>query len=160
MFTEDLKDHILKEANNRCKGTLVSTLGIIFTDVGENFLEAKMKVTSDLHQPAGVLHGGATAALAETVGSSAAAIFSMKKNQMLRGIELSINHVRGISEGYVFAKATPVHMGKTMQLWKISIIDENQKDISVAKLTTLTLLKDDLMALGAPLRYLLHTYHT
>ena len=139
MFTEDLKDHILKEANNRCKGTLVSTLGIIFTDVGENFLEAKMKVTSDLHQPAGVLHGGATAALAETVGSSAAAIFSMKKNQMLRGIELSINHVRGISEGYVFAKATPVHMGKTMQLWKISIIDENQKDISFAKLTTLTL---------------------
>ena len=139
MFTEDLKDHILKEANNRCKGTLVSTLGIIFTDVGENFLEAKMKVTSDLHQPAGVLHGGATAALAETVGSSAAAIFSMKKNQMLRGIKLSINHVRGISEGYVFAKATPVHMGKTMQLWKISIIDENQKDISFAKLTTLTL---------------------
>ena len=139
MFTEDLKDHILKEANNRCKGTLVSTLGIIFTDVGENFLEAKMKVTSDLHQPAGVLHGGATAALAETVGSSAAAISSMKKNQMLRGIELSINHVRGISEGYVFAKATPVHMGKTMQLWKISIIDENQKDISFAKLTTLTL---------------------
>ena len=139
MFTEDLKDHILKEANNRCKGTLVSTLGIIFTDVGENYLEAKMKVTSDLHQPAGVLHGGATAALAETVGSSAAAIFSMKKNQMLRGIELSINHVRGISEGYVFAKATPVHMGKTMQLWKISIIDENQKDISFAKLTTLTL---------------------
>ncbi len=139
MFTEDLKDHILKEANNRCKGTLVSTLGIIFTDVGENFLEAKMKVTSDLHQPAGVLHGGATAALAETVGSSAAAIFSKKKNQMLRGIELSINHVRGISEGYVFAKATPVHMGKTMQLWKISIIDENQKDISFAKLTTLTL---------------------
>tara|TARA_S200000501_G_scaffold183469_1_gene172783 strand:- start:174 stop:623 length:450 start_codon:yes stop_codon:yes gene_type:complete len=139
MFTEDLKDHILKEANNRCKGTLVSTLGIIFTDVGENFLEAKMKVTSDLHQPAGVLHGGATAALAETVGSSAAAIFSMKKHQMLRGIELSINHVRGISEGYVFAKATPVHMGKTMQLWKISIIDENQKDISFAKLTTLTL---------------------
>ena len=139
MFTEDLKDHILKEANNRCKGTLVSTLGIIFTDVGENFLEAKMKVTSDLHQPAGVLHGGATAALAETVGSSAAAIFSIKKNQMLRGVELSINHVRGISEGYVYANAVPVHMGRTMQLWKISIIDEENKDISFAKLTTLTI---------------------
>jgi uncharacterized protein (TIGR00369 family) len=63
----------------------------------------------------------------------------MKKNQMLRGIELSINHVRGISEGYVFAKAIPIHMGRTMQLWKISIIDENQKDISFAKLTTLTI---------------------
>jgi uncharacterized protein (TIGR00369 family) len=141
MFDEKLKESILKEANDRCKGTLVSTLGIIFTDVGEYFLEAKMKVTPNLHQPAGVLHGGATAALAETVGSSAAAIFSMKKDQMLRGVELSINHVRGISEGYVYAKANPVHMGRTMQLWKISITDENHKDISFAKLTTLTINK-------------------
>ena len=139
MFNENLKESILKEANDRCKGTLVSTLGIVFTDVGEHFLEAKMKVTPNLHQPAGVLHGGATAALAETVGSSAAAIFSMKKNQMLRGVELSINHVRGISEGYVYARAVPVHMGRTMQLWKISIIDEENRDISFAKLTTLTI---------------------
>ena len=139
MFNKNLKESILKEANDRCKGTLVSTLGIIFTDVGEHFLEAKMKVTPNLHQPAGVLHGGATAALAETVGSSAAAIFSMKKNQMLRGVELSINHVRGISEGYVYANAVPVHMGRTMQLWKISIIDEENRDISFAKLTTLTI---------------------
>ena len=139
MFNKNLKESILKEANDRCKGTLVSTLGIVFTDVGEHLLEAKMKVTPNLHQPAGVLHGGATAALAETVGSSAAAIFSMKKNQMLRGVELSINHVRGISEGYVYAKAVPVHMGRTMQLWKISIIDEENRDISFAKLTTLTI---------------------
>ena len=139
MFNKNLKESILKEANDRCKGTLVSTLGIIFTDVGEHFLEAKMKVTPNLHHPAGVLHGGATAALAETVGSSAAAIFSMKKNQMLRGVELSINHVRGISEGYVYANAVPVHMGRTMQLWKISIIDEENRDISFAKLTTLTI---------------------
>tara|TARA_B100000902_G_scaffold82132_1_gene86696 strand:+ start:164 stop:589 length:426 start_codon:yes stop_codon:yes gene_type:complete len=139
MFNKNLKESILKEANDRCKGTLVSTLGIIFTDVGEHFLEAKMKVTPNLHQPAGVLHGGATAALAETVGSSAAAIFSMKKNQMLRGVELSINHVRGISEGFVYAKAIPIHMGRTMQLWKISIIDEDNRDISFAKLTTLTI---------------------
>lgn len=139
MFNKNLKESILKEANDRCKGTLVSTLGIVFTDVGEHFLEAKMKVTPNLHQPAGVLHGGATAALAETVGSSAAAIFSMKKNQMLRGVELSINHVRGISEGYVYAKAVPVHMGRTMQLWKITIIDEDNRDISFAKLTTLTI---------------------
>ena len=139
MFNKNLKESILKEANDRCKGTLVSTLGIVFTDVGEHFLEAKMKVTPNLHQPAGVLHGGATAALAETVGSSAAAIFSMKKNQMLRGVELSINHVRGISEGYVYANAVPVHMGRTMQLWKITIIDEENRDISFAKLTTLTI---------------------
>ena len=136
MFNKNL---ILKEANSRCKGTLVSTLGIVFTDVGEVFLEAKMLVTPQLHQPAGVLHGGATAALAETVGSSAAAIFCVKNNQMLRGVELSINHVRGISKGFVFAKAVPIHMGRTMQLWKISIKDEDNRDISFAKLTTLTI---------------------
>ena len=133
------KDIILDEANKRCQGTLVSTLGINFIDVGEHYLEAKMQVTPAHHQPAGVLHGGATAALAETVGSSAAAIFSKKENQILRGVELSINHVRGISEGFVFAKAVPIHMGRTMQLWKISIIDENNRDISFAKLTTLTI---------------------
>ena len=133
------KDFILDEANKRCQGTLVSTLGIIFIDVGEHYLEAKMEVTPAHHQPAGVLHGGATAALAETVGSSAAAVFSKKENQILRGVELSINHVRGISEGFVFAKAVPIHMGRTMQLWKISIIDENNRDISFAKLTTLTI---------------------
>ena len=133
------KDFILDEANKRCQGTLVSTLGITFIDVGEHYLEAKMQVTPAHHQPAGVLHGGATAALAETVGSSAAAIFSKKENQILRGVELSINHVRGISEGFVFAKAVPIHMGRTMQLWKISIIDENNRDISFAKLTTLTI---------------------
>ena len=133
------KDFILDEANKRCQGTLVSTLGINFIDVGEHYLEAKMEVTPAHHQPAGVLHGGATAALAETVGSSAAAIFSKKENQILRGVELSINHVRGISEGFVFAKAVPIHMGRTMQLWKISILDENKRDISFAKLTTLTI---------------------
>ena len=136
MFEKNL---ILDEANKRCQGTLVSTLGINFIDVGEYYLEAKMQVTPAHHQPAGVLHGGATAALAETVGSSAAAIFSKKENQILRGVELSINHVRGISEGFVFAKAVPIHMGRTMQLWKISIIDENNRDISFAKLTTLTI---------------------
>ena len=136
MFDKNL---ILDEANKRCQGTLVSTLGITFIDVGKHYLEAKMEVTPAHHQPAGVLHGGATAALAETVGSSAAAIFSKKENQILRGVELSINHVRGISEGFVFAKAVPIHMGRTMQLWKISIINENNKDISFAKLTTLTI---------------------
>ena len=135
------KDFILDEANKRCQGTLVSTLGITFIDVGKHYLEAKMQVTPAHHQPAGVLHGGATAALAETVGSSAAAIFSKKDNQMLRGIELSINHVRGISEGTITAKAEPIHMGRTMQLWKISIKNKEGKDISFAKLTTLTINK-------------------
>ena len=135
------KNYILSEANKRCEGTLVSTLGIVFTDVGEHFLEAKMQVTPAHHQPAGVLHGGATAALAETVGSSAAAIFSKKENQLLRVVELSINHVRGISEGFVFAKAITIHMGRTMQIWEIKVTDESNNLISIGKLTTLAIKK-------------------
>ncbi len=137
------KELILDQVNSRCKGSLVSTLKIEFTDIDlkQHTLTAKMEATTNLHQPDGVLHGGATAALAETVGSSASAIFCKKENQLLRGVELSINHVRGISEGFVFAKAEPIHMGRTMQLWKISIKDEDNKDISFAKLTTLTLSK-------------------
>ena len=130
---------LLSKVNDRNKGTLSTKLGIEFTEVGDNYLIAKMKVTPDLHQPAGVLHGGATAALAETVGSAASAVFCKKDNQMLRGIELSINHVRGIESGEVFARADAIKLGRTMQLWKIAITDKDGKDISFAKLTTLTL---------------------
>ena len=133
------KELLLSKVNDRNKGTLSTKLGIEFTEVGDNYLIAKMKVTPDLHQPAGVLHGGATAALAETVGSAASAVFCKKDNQMLRGIELSINHVRGIESGEVFARADAIKLGRTMQLWKISITDKDGKDISFAKLTTLTL---------------------
>jgi len=133
------KELLLSKVNDRNKGTLSTKLGIEFTEVGDNYLIAKMKVTPDLHQPAGVLHGGATAALAETVGSAASAVFCKKDNQMLRGIELSINHVRGIESGEVFARADAIKLGKTMQLWKIAITDKDGKDISFAKLTTLTL---------------------
>jgi len=133
------KELLLSIVNSRNKGTLSTKLGIEFIEVGENYLVAKMNVTPDLHQPAGVLHGGATAALAETVGSAASAVFAKKDNQMLRGIELSINHVRGIESGEVFARADAIKLGRTMQLWKISITDKDGKDISFAKLTTLTL---------------------
>ena len=85
------KELLLSIVNSRNQGTLSTKLGIEFIEVGENYLVAKMNVTPDLHQPAGVLHGGATAALAETVGSAASAVFAKKDNQMLRGIELSIN---------------------------------------------------------------------
>ncbi|MEC7772901.1 MAG: hotdog fold thioesterase [Bacteroidota bacterium] len=133
------KELLLSKVNARNQGTLSTKLGIEFTEVGDNYLIAKMNVTPDLHQPAGVLHGGATAALAETVGSAASAVFCKKDNQMLRGIELSINHVRGIESGEVFARADAIKLGSTMQLWKISITDKDGKDISFAKLTTLTL---------------------
>ena len=83
----------------------MQTLGIEFTEIGENYLVARMPVSPAVHQPDGVLHGGATAALAETVGSSAAAIFCLPKDHMLRGIDVSAKHVRGVRSGFVHAKA-------------------------------------------------------
>ena len=133
------KSSLLKKINERNRGTLMQTLKIQFTDVGDDFLIARMPVTAAVHQPDGVLHGGATAALAETVGSSAAAFFCNQEGHMLRGINISAKHVRGVSTGYVYAKATPLHKGKTMQVWSIEIIDDKQRLVSSCSLTTLVL---------------------
>ena len=96
----------------------METLEITYVDVGENFLTAKMPVTAKVHQPDGVLHGGATAALAESVGSAACLVFMDTHNKVVRGIEISANHVKSIKEGFVFAKATWIHKGRTTQLGK------------------------------------------
>jgi len=135
------KELLLQKINERNAGTLMQTLGIEFVDMGDDYLEAKMPVTPAVHQPDGVLHGGATAALAETVGSSAAAVFCRKEGQMLRGIEISASHVRGVRSGYVTARATALHMGRTMQLWDIQIKNDEGQLVSSCKLTTLTLSK-------------------
>ena len=133
------KSSLLKKINERNRGTLMQTLKIQFTDVGDDFLIARMPVTAAVHQPDGVLHGGATAALAETVGSSAAAVFCNQEGLMLRGINISAKHVRGVRTGYVHAKAMPIHKGKTMQVWSIEITDDEQRLVSSCSLTTLVL---------------------
>lgn len=138
---DDFKEKILNTCNTICKGTLMETLDIEFVDVGENFLIAKMPVTSKVYQPDGVLHGGATVALAESVGSAASYIFLNAKDFAIRGIEIAANHVRSIKEGYVFAKATIVHKGRTTQLWEIKITNAEDELISVCKLTTIALPK-------------------
>lgn len=132
---------ILKLLQERCANTLVDTLGVTFVELGEDYLVAKMPVTTAVHQVDGVLHGGATAALAETVGSAACAIFCKTDDVIMRGIEVSANHVRGVRSGFVYAKATAAHKGKTMQHWSIQITDDANKLVSSCKLTTLTLPK-------------------
>ena len=128
---------LLKILNSLNKNSLEKTLEIEFIDISDDFLVAKMPVTSKVHQPDGVLHGGATAALAESVGSAASYFSIDKKNQMIRGTMISVNHIKGISKGFVYAKATPVHKGRTTQLWKIEIKDENDNLISYCKLSTI-----------------------
>ncbi len=133
---------ILKQCEKMCPNTLLETLEISFCEVGEDYLVAKMPVTPKVHQPDGVLHGGAMVALAESVGSAASYIFLNSKDFFIRGIEISANHVKSVKEGFVFAKAEAIHRGRTTQLWSIKIRDEEENLISVIKLTTISLPKN------------------
>jgi len=137
-FTES---EILEQCAKMCKNTLMETLEISFCEVGEDYLVAKMPVTAKVHQPDGVLHGGAMVALAESVGSAASYIFLNAKDFFIRGLEISANHVKSVKEGYVFGRAEIVHKGRTTQLWDIKIRDEEGNLISVVKLSTIALPK-------------------
>ena len=136
---DEYKDKILKVCNASSKNTLMQTLDITYVDIGENFLVGKMPVTTKVHQPDGVLHGGAMVALAESVGSMASYVFLDAKKYFVRGIEISANHVKSVKVGEVFAKAIIIHKGKTTQLWDIKITDVNDNLISICKLTTIAL---------------------
>lgn len=136
---DEYKEKILKVCNASSKNTMMETLQIEYIDVGENFLIGKMPVNPSVHQPDGVLHGGAMVALAESVGSTASYIFLDAQKMYVRGIEISANHVKSVREGEVFAKATIVHKGRTTQLWDIKITNAEGDLISVCKLTTIAL---------------------
>ena len=133
------KDKMLQLCNNWCKNTLMETLEIEYIDAGEDFLTAKMPVNSRVHQPVGLLHGGATVALAESVGSAASFLFINAEKQEVRGIEISANHVRSKRDGTVFCTAKIIHKGASIHLWEIKIVDEEGKLISICKLTNMIL---------------------
>jgi uncharacterized protein (TIGR00369 family) len=119
----------------------MQTLKIEFVDAGEDFVTARMPVDARVYQPDGVLHGGATAALAETVGSFAAHIFLDTSDFFVRGIDISAKHVKSVTTGYVYATAKFIHKGKTLQVFDINVTDDNDHLISICKLTTLALPK-------------------
>jgi len=135
------KEELLELSKKVCKNTLMETLEIEFTEIGDDYLIAKMPVNSKVHQPDGVLHGGASVALAESVGSMASYVFLDTDSFFVRGIEISANHLKSIKEGWVFAKATFIHKGRTTQLFEIRITDEDENLISIVKLTTIALPK-------------------
>jgi 1,4-dihydroxy-2-naphthoyl-CoA hydrolase len=136
------KDKMLEYCNQFSKNTLMETLKIEFIDAGEGFLVAKMPVNSLVHQPMGLLHGGASVALAESVGSAASYFFINGKEQEVRGIEISANHLRSIREGIVFGTARIIHKGRSLHLWEIKITDEEGNLISLCKLTNIVLTKE------------------
>ncbi len=133
------KEKVLQLCQDWCKNTLMETLEIEYIDAGDGFLVAKMPVNSRVHQPMGLLHGGATVALAESVGSAASIMFINPEKQEVRGIEISANHLKSKREGVVFATARIVHKGGSIHLWEIRIVDEKDQLISLCKLTTMIL---------------------
>jgi 1,4-dihydroxy-2-naphthoyl-CoA hydrolase len=135
------KNKILAVFNKKCKNTLMETLDIKFIDLGVDFLTAKMPVGPKVHQPYGQLHGGATAALAESVGSAASNFFIDNERQFINGIQLSINHIKSMREGVVFATAKNIHKGRSTHLWEVIITDEDQQLIAIAKMTNIVLEK-------------------
>ena len=136
------KDEIIKKANDNCKDTLMETLQIEFVDAGDDYVIAKMPVTNKVHQPDGILHGGATVALAETVGSFASHIFLDTDAFFVRGIDISAKHVKSVRDGFVYAKASFVHIGRTMQIFNIDVTDDHDNLVSTCKLTTVSLPKE------------------
>ncbi len=135
------KEKILHYCNKVSKNTLMQTLNIEYIDAGPDYLVATMPVNSSVHQPMGLLHGGATVALAESVGSAASMLFVNSDISEVRGIEIAANHLKAKRNGIVTATARIVHKGKSIHLWEIRVLDENDHLISLCKLTNMILPK-------------------
>ncbi len=136
------KDVSIADFEHWQKDTLSGHLEIKFTEVGDNFLKASMPVDHRTKQPYGLLHGGASVALAETLGSIASALVIDRKQFICVGMEINANHVRGVRTGTVTGTCTPLHLGATTHVWDIRIHDENKKLICVSRLTVAILKKE------------------
>jgi 1,4-dihydroxy-2-naphthoyl-CoA hydrolase len=125
--------------NQMCGGTIHEPLGIQFSAVGDDYLEATMPVDSRTRQPAGLLHGGASAVLAESLGSIGSNILVYGQEKKCVGIEINANHLRSVREGVVTGRATAIHLGNTLHVWEIRIRDEEGKLVCVSRLTVAVL---------------------
>lgn len=133
----------LEELNAMRTNTLADLLDMNFTEVGDNYLKLQMPVDKRTHQPYGLLHGGASAALAETAGSVASWLCIDPEKQICVGMEINCNHVRGKRTGMVTATATALHIGATSHLWDIRITDEADRLICISRLTVAILKKKE-----------------
>lgn len=125
----------VEQLNARSTGTMMQTLGIQFTKVGENFIEASMPVDERTKQPAGLLHGGASCVLAETLGSVGSALLLDMKEFIPVGLEINANHIRPVTSGKVIGRAEPIHIGRTTHIWDIRIQSEDGKLVCISRLT-------------------------
>jgi 1,4-dihydroxy-2-naphthoyl-CoA hydrolase len=124
-----------EQLNAWAAGTAVSHLGIELLEQGEDFIRGRLPVDARTKQPFGLLHGGASVALAETLGSIGANLCLDDPAVQAAGIEINANHLRAATEGWVVGTATPIHVGKATQVWDIRIVDERERPVCVARLT-------------------------
>lgn len=124
----------LEALNAMSRNTAMEPLGIVFTEIGPDYLRATMPVDARTHQPYGLLHGGASVLLAETVGSTAG-MLSVDESQGCVGIEINANHLRGVRSGTVTGTARPLHVGRSTQVWEIRIEDDAGRLACVSRLT-------------------------
>ncbi|HEY3402396.1 MAG TPA: hotdog fold thioesterase [Ohtaekwangia sp.] len=125
----------LDELNSWSANTLSQQLGIQFTGIGEDYLEAKLPVDHRTHQPLGLLHGGASVALAETMGSVGAMCCVDRTLQYCVGLEINANHIKGVRDGFVKGVAKPIHIGKKTQVWEIRISDSTDNLVCISRIT-------------------------
>ncbi|MBF0259259.1 MAG: hotdog fold thioesterase [Desulfamplus sp.] len=128
------KEFDLKALNDHSKGCMVAHVGIEFVETGENYLKGTMPVDHRTTQPMGLLHGGASVVLAETLGSIAS-FLAIEEGFYSVGLEIKANHIKSATKGVVTGVVTPVHLGKTTHVWDISITNENEDLICVSRIT-------------------------
>jgi 1,4-dihydroxy-2-naphthoyl-CoA hydrolase len=119
----------------RGMGTMIDHLGIEILELGEDFITGRMPVDHRTHQPAGLLHGGASVALAETLGSLGATFCVDRDKFVCVGQEINANHIRSVTEGWVIGTARPYHIGRSSQVWEIRISDERDKLVCISRIT-------------------------
>lgn len=139
IFREDIT---LEELNKLSKNTMAEVIGIQFTAIGEDFLEATMPVDTRTHQPFGLLHGGASVALAETMGSVAATCCIEMDKQFCVGLEINANHIKGVRNGFVKGTTKPIHVGRKTQVWEIKITNQKDELVCISRITMAVLDKN------------------
>lgn len=129
------KEFSLEKLQNMSKGTMGEHLDIRFSEIGDNYIKATMPVDHRTKQPYGLLHGGASVALAETLGSVASALVIDTGKSLCVGLEINANHIRAVKDGLVTGTATPIHLGSSTHVWEIKIHDQKGKLVCVSRLT-------------------------
>lgn len=130
-----VNDIALDVLNHQSKGTMVEHLGIEMIELGDDFVKAKMPVEHRTKQPMGLLHGGASVVLAESLGSMAANLCLDISKEYAVGLDINSNHLKSVREGFVIGVAKPIHIGSKTQVWEIKIYDEKDNLINISRLT-------------------------